>query len=76
MNVTFTTTDAPGKVSGFMEKELVAKGWESVRTETVAGSPGAITVGFKRNRKISVLSEGLDEGKPDAVTMIMVRIEG
>lgn len=76
MNVTFSTSDTPGEVAGFMQSELESMGWESVRTEAVPGSPGSITVGFKGNRKISVLAAGLDEGQADAVTMIMVRIEG
>lgn len=76
LTVTFSTADAPDKVSSFMQDELEAAGWGQMRTEIMPTSPGTMIHGFKPNRTISVLTAPIDEGTPDAVTMIMVRIEG
>jgi len=76
LTVTFSTADAPDKVSSFMNDELEAAGWGQIRTESMPNAPGTMIHGFKSNRTISVLTAPIDEGTPDALTMIMIRIEG
>lgn len=75
VNVTFVTDADPGEVTGFFEDSLSDQGWGSVRSQSMGNSPGTMTFGNKGGRKISILSARVDEGSPDAVTMIMVRVD-
>jgi hypothetical protein len=76
LTVTFSTPDAPDEVSSFMNDEIESAGWGQIRTESMPASPGSMTYGFKPNRSISILVAPIEEGTPEAITMIMVRIEG
>ncbi len=75
MNVTFSTSDDPGRVASYMERELGGQGWDQIRVESMPNSAGSITYGFKADRKIAVMAAQVDSGGADPLTMIMVRVE-